>query len=196
MNTAAPLTPGQARPEPLSSDGAERRSRLRQYQVQLMERMQAAKTSSAGSGKELGVLLGNRRCLLDLTQVGEIVPATAISAVPLTHAWYPGLANVRGNLTGVIDLARYRGEAPGALTGESRLITFAPRLGFNCALLVTRVLGLRDLGELSVAPESALPDEVLPLWAEQIFMDNDGRDWSRIDLSQLVRDGRFLQVGL
>lgn len=198
MSAAAP-TPGQDRPEPLSSDGAERRSRLRQYQVQLMERMQAAKTSSAGSGKELGVLLGTRRCLLDLTQVGEIVPATAISAVPLTHAWYPGLANVRGNLTGVVDLARYRGEAPGVLTGESRLITFAPRLGFNCALLVTRVLGLRDLAELSVAPglaDSALPETVAPAWAEQIFIDGEARDWSRIDLSQLVREGRFLQVGL
>ncbi|MBV8123433.1 MAG: chemotaxis protein CheW, partial [Paucibacter sp.] len=52
----------------------ERRSRLRQYQVQLLERMQAAKTGAAAAGRELGVVLGGQRCLLDLTQISEIVP--------------------------------------------------------------------------------------------------------------------------
>lgn len=182
----------QSKDTPASSDGTERRSRLRQYQVQLMERMQAAKTGAAGSGKELGVLLGQRRCLLDLTQIGEIVPATGISAVPLAQDWFPGLANIRGNLTGVVDLARYAAEPAGTLTSDSRLITFAPRLGFNCALLVTRVLGLRDLAELSAAP----PQDGAPAWADQLFMDGDAHGWSRVDLAQLVRDPRFLQVGL
>ncbi|HAT32541.1 MAG TPA: type IV pili signal transduction protein [Janthinobacterium sp.] len=172
-------------------DGSERRSRLRQYQVQLMDRMQAAKVGAIGAGKELGVMLGRHRCLLSLTQVGEIVPVGAISPVPLARDWYLGLSNIRGHLTGIVDLARYRGEAPGATGPDSRVITFAPGLGFNCAMLASGVLGLRQLDQMTaLAPE---PDA--PAWSAQSFRDADGEQWRRIDLAQLVLETGFLHVG-
>lgn len=162
---------------------AERRSRLRQYQVQLLERMQAAKTGAAASGRELGVMLGGQRCLLDLTQVSEIVPLQPVTPVPLAHDWYLGLTNIRGNLTGVIDLARYQGELRTVPGPDCRLITFAPGLGFNCALLVERVLGLRRLDEMTAQPQG-------------IFVDAEGQQWTRIDLQELIREPRFLQLGV
>ncbi len=172
--------------------GAERRSRLRQYQVTLLERMQAAKAGTGNAGRELGVLLGGRRCLLDLTQVGEIVPFQAVTAVPLSQDWYRGLANIRGNLVGVIDLARYMGEAGSQPGPDSRLVTFATHLGFNCAILAGRVLGLRNLDEMV---EQA-PDSGQPAWGSQQFNDREGQQWTRLDLAELVREARFLQIGL
>jgi twitching motility protein PilI len=164
----------------------ERRSRLRQYQVQLLERMQAAKSGAAEGGRELGVLLGGRLCLLDLTQISEIVPLQLATPVPLTQEWYLGLVNIRGHLTGVIDLARYQGQAAGdSAPSERRLITFAPGLGFNCALQVERVLGLRKLTEMTQLDD-----------ARQQFRDADGQQWSRIDLALLVQEPRFSHVGL
>jgi len=183
-------------PDSAAPDGTERRSRLRQYQVQLLERMQAAKTGANVGGRELGVLIGGRPCLLDLTQIGEIVPPQPVTPVPLTRDWYQGLANIRGNLTGVIDLARYQGQGAGAddsPASERRLITFAPGLGFNCALLAGRVLGLRKLADMQAA---ASPADGAPAWCGQQFDDADGQCWTRIDLAQLVRDPAFLQVGL
>jgi twitching motility protein PilI len=172
---------------------AERRSRLRQYQVQLLERMQAAKSGAAVGGRELGVLLGGRRWLLDLTQISEIVPLQATTAVPLTQDWYLGLTNMRGHLTGVIDLARYLGQGVGdSAPAERRLISFAPGLGFNCALQVERVLGLRKLAEMQQAPVA----DGAPAWCSQRFHDGDGASWQRIDLAQLVLESRFSQVGL
>lgn len=170
----------------MSSQTPERRSRLRQYQVQLLERMQAAKSGEAVGGRELGVMIGGRRCLLDLTQISEIVPLQPATPVPLTQDWYLGLTNIRGHLTGVIDLARYQGlqgAAADAVAAERRLITFAPGLGFNCALQVERVLGLRKLAEM----DSVAADE---------YRDGDGQTWLRLDLAQLVREPRFVQVGL
>lgn len=162
----------------------ERRSRLRQYQVQLLERMQAAKSGATESGRELGVSIGGRLCLLDLTQISEIVPLQPVTPVPLTHDWYLGLANIRGQLTGIIDLARYRQQAAGdAAPSERRLITFAPGLGFNCALQVERVLGLRKLAGMQLV-------------AGDEFRDDEGQSWLRIDLAQLVQETRFVQVGL
>jgi len=178
--------------EQQAPSGAERRSRLRQYQVTLLERMQAAKAGTGNSGRELGVLLGGRRCLLDLTQVGEIVPFQAVTAVPLSQDWYRGLANIRGNLVGVVDLARYMGEAATQPTPDSRLVTFATHLGFNCAILAGRVLGLRNLDEMV---EQA-PDSGQPAWGSQQFNDRETQQWTRLDLTELVREARFLQIGL
>jgi twitching motility protein PilI len=146
--------------------------------------MQAAKTGAAEGGRELGVMIGGRLCLLDLTQISEIVPLQTATPVPLTQDWYLGLANIRGHLTGVIDLARYQQRGGGdAAPAERRLITFAPGLGFNCALLVERVLGLRKLADM----EAVEGDE---------FRDGEGQSWLRIDLAQLVQEPRFVQVGL
>lgn len=172
--------------------GAERRSRLRQYQVTLLERMQAAKAGGGNAGRELGVLLGGRRCLLDLTQVGEIVPYQAVTPVPLAQDWYRGLANIRGNLVGVVDLARYMGEAGTAPGPDSRLVTLAGHLGFNCAILASRVLGLRKLDEM--VEEGS--DSRLPAWGSQQFHDRETQRWTRLDLAELVREARFLQIGL
>jgi twitching motility protein PilI len=178
----------------MSSQPTERRSRLRQYQVQLLERMQAAKSGAAVGGRELGVLVGGRLCLLDLTQISEIVPLQPVTPVPLAQDWYLGLANIRGHLTGVIDLARYQGQAAGdSAPAERRVITFAPVLGFNCALLVERVQGLRKLAEME-AVEAPPADGAS--WCRQQFRDGDGHQWTRIDLAQLVQESRFLQVGL
>jgi twitching motility protein PilI len=172
----------------------ERRSRLRQYQVQLLERMQAAKSGAAAGGRELGVLVGGRLCLLDLTQISEITPLQSPAPVPLTQDWYLGLVNIRGHLTGVIDLARYQGQAAGdSAPAERRLITFAPGLGFNCALLAERVLGLRKLDEMTAAPGI---EEHAPGWRQQQFRDADGQQWTRLDLALLVQESRFAQVGL
>ena len=69
--------------------------------------------------------------------------------VPLTQPWYLGLSNIRGNLVGVIDLARYLGLGDTAIGPDSRIVTFAGALGFNCGLLVARVYGLRHAGGMA-----------------------------------------------
>lgn len=170
-------------PAPAASkpDAAGRRSRLRDYQAQLLERMQAARAGEGTRAGQLGVAVGSQRYLLDLTEAGEIVPLAAVARVPLTRPWYLGLANVRGNLVGVIDLARYFGNGETAAGADARLVTFAPRLGFNCALLVSRVHGLRHADAMGAFGERRL--------------DPDGSEWTPLSLAMLVRDERFLHIG-
>jgi len=165
----------------LTSDGAGRRTRLRQYQVQLLERMQAARNNAGARVNQLGVMIGQERFLLDLTQVGEIVPVPSITVVPLTQPWYLGLANIRGNLISVIDLARYQLSSDTAIGSDSRIITFANGLGFNCGLLVSRVYGLRHAAGMEVSGDR--------------LRDADAFEWTPLDLAALVGDTRFLHVG-
>jgi twitching motility protein PilI len=91
---------------------------------------------------------------------------------------------VRGNLVGVVDLARYLGHEEGSRArrpGAMRLVTFAPALGFPCALLAGRVVGLRHAADMT--PDGAC------------LRDADGKDWTPLSLAALVREERFLQVG-
>ncbi len=159
--------------------GAARRARLRQYQEQLLERMQAARTSSGARAHQLGVEIGGMRYLLDLVEAGEIVPLPPLAAVPLTQPWYLGLANVRGSLLGVVDLARYL-DPQARPTPGTRLVTFAPGLGFPCALLVAKVVGLRHAADMT------------PLDAR--LRDADGQEWTPLSLAALAREDRFLHV--
>jgi twitching motility protein PilI len=166
---------------------AARRTRLRDYQAQLLARMQAAQNGAADTGHQLGVLIGSERYLLALTEAGEIVPQAGLAGVPLTQPWYLGLANVRGSLLGVIDLARYFDDQASAAGPEARLVSLAPRLGVNCALLVTRVVGLRRAG--------AMTQEEGPGAAARL-RDAEGHAWTPLSLAALVREERFLHVAL
>ncbi|MDL2356671.1 MAG: chemotaxis protein CheW [Pseudomonadota bacterium] len=183
------MQPREPRPSvPARVDAAGRRTRLRQYQVQLLERMQAARANTGAPINQLGVQIGARRYLLALTDAGEIVPVPALTRVPLTQPWYLGLANIRGNLVGVIDLARYLAlddgdtGADAAPAADSRIVTFAGALGFNCALLVARVYGLRHAAGMQPHGEC--------------LRDADGNDWTALDLAALVAEPHFLHVGL
>jgi twitching motility protein PilI len=174
-------------------DAAARRTRLREFQTQLVERMQAAKTGVDTRVSQLGVMIGQQRWLLNLQEAGEIVSVGAITNVPLTHDWFLGLSNIRGNLISVIDFARFQGQAPTIIDKESRIVAFAPSLSFNCGLLVSRVLGLRNIADMEVQPT---PEANATQWSSQHYVDRDQQVWNELNLSLVVQDPLFLHVGL
>lgn len=165
---------------------AERRSRLRVYQEQLLEKMQAARSGAGASVAQLGLEISGARFLVDLVEVGEIVAPVPLISVPLTQPWYLGLANVRGSLLGVVDLARYLGEDASPFDIDTaaapRLVVFAPALGLNCALLASQVFGLRQAGAME-RDGNALRDA-------------DGNTWTPLSLAALAQEDRFLDVGI
>ena len=185
------LSPGTASSE---SDGANRRTRLREFQTKLVERMQAATSGVATQASKLGVMIGQTRWLLNLQEAGEIVSVGQITQVPLTQDWFLGLTNIRGNLVSVIDLARFRGMAPALIDKESRIVAFAPSLSFNSGLLVSRVMGLRNIAEMELRQGDDAGSTVP--WAAKQYLDRDSQIWTELDLSLIVQDPQFLHVGI
>jgi len=169
-----------------------RRTRLREFQAQLVERMHAVSSGAETQASQLGVMIGQTRWLLNLQEAGEIISVGAITKVPLTQEWFLGLANVRGSLISVIDLACFRGLPPAPIDKESRIIAFASALSFNSGLLVSRVMGLRNVADMQ--PQSDAEGDAP--WSVRRFMDRDAQVWTQLDLSLIVQDPQFLQVGL
>lgn len=169
-----------------------RRTRLREFQAQLVERMQTARTSEDAHHSRLGVMMGGRRWLLDLQSAGEIVSVGAITKVPLTQPWFLGLTNIRGSLISVIDFAQFHGGSASLIDKDSRIVAFAPALSFNSGLLVSRVLGLRNTAEMQLESQ----DEAGAPWAGKRYVDRESQAWTELDLSLIVHDPQFLHVGL
>lgn len=175
-------------------DTVGRRTRLREFQAQLVERMQAARSGVDARVNQLGVMIGHNRWLLNLQEAGEIVSVGAITQVPLTQDWFLGLANIRGNLISVIDFARFQGQALSQLEKDCRIVAFAPGLSFNSGLLVSRVMGLRNVAEMELQLDN-LPADAAP-WATRRYIDNESQVWTELSLSLIVQDPQFLHVGL
>ena len=178
-----------------------RRTRMREFQAQLMERMQAAQRGTRLRVNQLGIMIGQSRYLLDLREAGEIVTAGSIANVPLTKDWYLGLSNIRGNLTSVVDLARFEGGQKTDLDSSCRIVAFAPGLAFNSGLLVSQVLGLRNSSEMDPEPAEGInvnvDEEVKNRpWIVKRYRDRDNQIWLELGLSILVQDQNFLHVGL
>ncbi|MDR3479229.1 MAG: chemotaxis protein CheW [Burkholderiaceae bacterium] len=184
------LQPGKTYAKP---DTAGRRTRLREFQSQLVERMQAAKAGVDTRVSQLGVMIGQQRWLLSLQEAGEIVSVGAITKVPLTQEWFLGLSNIRGNLISVIDFAQFQGQATTVIDKESRIVAFAPSLSFNCGLLVTRVLGLRNVSDMEPQVDQ---EQNSTQWSSQRYVDRDEQVWTELNLSLVVQDPLFLHVGL
>ncbi|MFJ2989778.1 chemotaxis protein CheW [Collimonas sp. NPDC087041] len=174
-----------------ATDADSRRTRLREFQSHLLERMQAARSGAEAQESQLGLLIGQSRWLLNLQEAGEIVAVDKISRVPLTHDWFLGLSNVRGSLISVIDFARYQGQGLTQIDKECRIVAFAPTFSFSSGLLVSRVLGLRNVAQMTLQPAESIDST-----GAKRYVDSESQVWTELSMARILQDPRFLQVGL
>ena len=163
---------------------------LRELQARLAERLQAVRTQ-ARSASWLAVECGGHGFLLPLHEAGEIFALAPIVAVAHVRSWFVGVANLRGHLNGIVDLAAFLGLArPGTLRDESRLVAFNAALDINCALLVDRLAGLRSAEQLAPVPAAGS----VPAFVGDRWRDAAGRHWQELRLGALAREDAFLTI--
>jgi len=164
---------------------------LREFQQGLVSRIQNATQATVTSAR-LGVQVGPENWLLDLTDASEVVPVPRLAPAPLTKPWFCGVANVRGNLYSVADFSAYQGFEATPQNVESRLLLLNSRYLGNAALLVTRMLGLRNVDDFI---DQERQPETRP-WISAQYRDKSGALWNQLNLAKLVEQEEFLQVGI
>jgi twitching motility protein PilI len=168
-----------------------RRTGLREFQLSVAERLRTASARTALSSR-LGFQVGGENWFVSLHQVSEVIPVPPTVPVPLTRTWFRGVANVRGNLYSIVDFSAYQDREPIAGGLERRVILVSDRLVGGAGLLVSRMLGLRNPEQFSAAPRPA----DAPAWVGAAYTDAGGTRWQELDLPTLVREQRFLEVGV
>ena len=168
-----------------------RRTGLREFQLSVAERLRTAATTKQALSSKLGFQVGGDNWFVALHQVSEVIPVPQMVQVPLTHSWFRGVANVRGNLYSMIDFSAFQGGDPIGPGMERRVILVNDRLVAGSGLLVSRMLGLRNPEQFTPAAKPANA----PAWLGAAYTDAGGGRWLELDLPLLVREQRFLEVG-
>lgn len=170
---------------------AKKKLNLQAYQQGILDRLKSlAASQRAPSASKLGVKIGTVNWLMALGDISEVLPVPEVMRVPLTQAWFMGMANVRGNLYALTDLAAYLGNPPTAVTSESRILLAHGRFGINAGLLVDRVIGLRNLEDMQ------MQEDVEPLAAWQLgrYKDVNDQGWCEMSLDVLLNQNEFMQI--
>ena len=164
---------------------------LRELQTRLAERLQAARTEPLGRSW-LAVECSSRGFLFPLRDAGEIFAMSPLAPVPHSHRWFLGVANLRGHLHGVVDLAGFLGVKTAESAREhARLVGFNQSLDINCVLLVDSLSGLRSEAELT---RDADGGGDRPAFAGARFRDASARVWQELNLAELAGDESFLRI--
>lgn len=163
-----------------------KRFSLREFQQNVLNRIQVQTSGGVSTpAATLGVQIGGQNWLVEMGGIAEVLPLPALAPVPLTKPWFLGVANVRGKLYGIADIASFLGMGE-TLRGQSnRVLLLADKYAFNAGLLVPRVIGLRESaswGQTRVADEIRLSDE-------------KGQLWRVLDIPALLQNEDFLQIG-
>lgn len=169
---------------------------LRALQDRLAERLLAAQSESHGESQWLAVKSAGQNYLIPLAQAGEIFSWQVPQRLPYTQPWFWGVANLRGSLVGVMDVAHFLGH-PAVRTEQrlqqARIVTMHAGLEMNAGIVVDQLMGLRGTKNgLRMVPDAAGPSEIVGA----IYMDESGVAWQEIQLPALVSSQEFLNVRL
>ncbi len=172
------------------------RQALRDLQTRLAARLQQARAEGIAPGW-LAVEVASRRYLLPLAQSGEIFALSSVQAVPYTQHWFIGVANLRGGLFGIVDLAGFISGAAiqrkfeGSVRDQARLIALNSAMEVNCAVLIDRLGGLRGISDF--VTREAMPAD-FPAFMSAQYQDKSGQQWIELDLQLLANSSEFLGI--
>ena len=171
------------------------RQALRELQTRLADRLSIAKKQGVAASW-LAIETDSKKYLLPLTHSGEIFPWTSVQTVPYTQNWFIGVANLRGGLFGVVDLASFvSGQLPRIKNdlekSDSRLILLNNALDVNCALLVDKLSGLRNQMAFKDFNEKSAE---APAYFGNSYTDMNNFVWQEINLQLLAQQVNFLTI--
>lgn len=164
--------------------------------VQLERRLRSARLDTATAQLQqwvgLGFRLGDRWLVAPRQDVREVIPMPRVTRIPNARSWLLGLANVRGNLLTIVDLAGLLQTGPQPEGRAARVLVFnsdqAP-LG----LLVDEVIGYRTFTVNEQRRDLAAAGPLAP-YALGGFV-REGRPWLAFSLHKLVQADVMKQAG-
>lgn len=132
--------------------------------------------------------VGDQKMLVPLDQIKAIVPPPRLVHIPGAKAWVMGLANMRGELTGIFDLSLFFYDTPAEITRQS-VVLVAKARGFGAAFLVDRSYGIRQIYFSSERPATDQPLSAV----ERVAMVND-EEVPVLNLESLIGSDAFMNA--
>ena len=166
-----------------------KQSQLRDYQTSILERLENAKKVGAEApAGYLGVVIGSKHVLINLQEISETLPIMDIHRIPIVKPWFLGVANVRGVLYAINDIAQMLENTFTSISSSARLLLMSEAVTSNVAFVVEKMIGLRKLDEMKLRAELVENDICLK---SQTYQDDENRVWYMLDCNKLIRSKEF-----
>ena len=161
--------------------------RAKRYAAPLPQKVDIKK-----SWQGLGFRIGAVQLIAPLEQVSEILTEVQLTEIPGVKSWVKGIANIRGNLLPVIDLAGLMTGTTAIMSSRSRIIA-SQHMGMSVGLVVDEVLGLRSFFVEDFSTKLAVDDEQIAPFLSGSYQQH-GQHWPVIDFESIIEFPGFRQV--
>ena len=144
--------------------------------------------------------VAGQRLVAPMGDISEILVVPDMTPIPLTHSWMRGVANVRGRLLPITDLAIFLNLAthkiePHKAESANSKVMVIDQPNIYSGLLVDQVLGIQQF-ELSQYEPISLPENSAFLPYNHGRFTKDGVSWYVFMPNLLVQDSRYLEAAL
>lgn len=144
----------------------------------------------------LGFMALGERFVAPMGQIVEMMEVPTYTRLPGVQPWVIGLANVRGRLLPLFDLAAYLG---GQLSQQKRYhrVLLLETDDMFSGLVVERALGMQHFepSQYSDGETAEIPDSLSPYVAGS-YTDASSQRWGVMDFLRLAGDPRFTNASL
>lgn len=148
---------------------------------------------SVATWRGIGFMLAGQSYVANMAEVVEILQPPRVTRVPGVKNWVMGIANVRGRMVSVMDLAGLL-NLPVKTGWRSQRVLVIEQNDHLVGLLVDAVLGMQTFPVDREAPVTDLP-ESLVRFVERGF-GRDGRVWPVLQLSEITQSPEFLHIAV
>ncbi len=156
-----------------------------------------------GSGRQGGQVydwhgvvfeVGGQRLVAPLGEISEVLVMPEYTSMPLVQPWMLGIANVRGRLLPLTDLAQFL-QVPSYQQKSQRKVIVIDHSSVFSGLLVDRVLGIEQFSRSQYRAEAIDVNSPFAPYNHGKFF-KDKQDWFIFMPSLLAQDLRYIDAAI
>ncbi|TXD96398.1 purine-binding chemotaxis protein CheW [Psychrobacter frigidicola] len=139
--------------------------------------------------------VGGQRLVAPLGEVSEVLMMPEYTSMPMVQPWLIGIANVRGRLLPLTDLAKFLHIPSRARQMSQRKIIVIDHQSIFVGLLVDQVLGIEQFTRREYRAEAINIDSPFAPYNHGKFLKNE-QDWFIFMPSLLAQDPRYIDAAI
>ncbi|MDF1761999.1 MAG: chemotaxis protein CheW [Oleibacter sp.] len=151
------------------------------------------KAALGDSWRGVGFLLGEQQFVASMSEVTEILQLPKVTRIPGVKQWVLGVANVRGRLVSIMNLAGLLSQ-PIRNAPRSQRVLVVEKDDYAVGFLVDAVLGMQSFPVTSELELNALDDDVKDYVATGF--ERDDKVWPVFRFADLLESQGFLNIAV
>ncbi|WP_119395886.1 chemotaxis protein CheW [Salinibius halmophilus] len=142
----------------------------------------------------IGFALAGHAFVAQMGQVTEILDVPVLTRIPRVESWVLGLANVRGRLVPVIDVADLLGVESSVPLRQRRMLV-VEHDDHPTGLIVDAVLGMQQLPHAAWQETTELLPDALSALTDGSYV-FQSKQWNLLQFNRLIQSERFSAVAI